>query len=245
MPLSRRTCLGLLGASLAAPAWADAAQDGRLTARPGASPPIAARFGYVPLGLDSPQRDAWLYTPKAASAGTPMPLLVMLHGSGDSARGIAEEIAPQAEARGFALLAPKSRGATWDLHHAPACDDAAFVDKALARTFAMLRTDPARIAIGGMSDGASFALSLGVTNGDLFSDVIAFSGGYLRFAGIAGHPRIFISHGQADRIIPFKLGRRIADTLTADGLDVTFREFDGGHEIPSEGLRAALDRFLK
>lgn len=55
-------------------------------------------------------------------------------------------------------------------------------------------------------------------------------------------PRIFISHGAHDRILPIdRCGRRIASGLKTRGYDVTFREFDGGHEIPAgivrEGLR--------
>lgn len=37
--------------------------------------------------------------------------------------------------------------------------------------------DPAHVAIGGFSDGASCALSLGLVNGDLFTHVMAFSPG--------------------------------------------------------------------
>lgn len=39
--------------------------------------------------------------------------------------------------------------------------------------------DTTRLGVGGFSDGASYALSLGLTNGDLFTHVIAFSPGAL------------------------------------------------------------------
>jgi predicted esterase len=35
----------------------------------------------------------------------------------------------------------------------------------------MVAIDPARVAIGGFSDGATYALSLGLINGDLFKRV--------------------------------------------------------------------------
>jgi poly(3-hydroxybutyrate) depolymerase len=40
--------------------------------------------------------------------------------------------------------------------------------------------DPQRICVSGFSDGASYALSLGLANGDLFTHVAAFSPGFMR-----------------------------------------------------------------
>ncbi|MGZ4788523.1 MAG: hypothetical protein ACXVZX_08375 [Terriglobales bacterium] len=40
--------------------------------------------------------------------------------------------------------------------------------------------DPARIAIGGFSDGASYALTIGITNGRLFTHIVAFSPGFMQ-----------------------------------------------------------------
>ena len=40
--------------------------------------------------------------------------------------------------------------------------------------------DPSRIAMAGFSDGASYSLSVGLANGDLFSAVFGFSPGLAR-----------------------------------------------------------------
>ena len=45
---------------------------------------------------------------------------------------------------------------------------------------------------------ASYALSLGIANGNLFSHVLAFSPGFLAPAGQTGSPRICVSHGTQD-----------------------------------------------
>ena len=55
--------------------------------------------------------------------------------------------------------------------------------------------DPARLVIGGFSDGASYALSLGLINGQLFRKVAAFSPGFVVTGEPEGKPRVFISHG--------------------------------------------------
>ena len=47
--------------------------------------------------------------------------------------------------------------------------DIAFIDRALAQIFNRNAIDPSKVAIAGFSDGASYALSVGLTNGDLFT----------------------------------------------------------------------------
>jgi predicted esterase len=241
--LSRRSCVAALVA-LAVPARAEEL-DGRLTARPNLAPPSppAPRAGdFAPLGLDS--RDAFLYIPKNFSPQSALPLVVALHGSGGSGRDMVEALSAEADKRGLLVLAPASRSNTWDLRHAPGCEDSLFIDRALARVFACAAIDAKRIALMGVSDGAAFALSLGLANGDLFSDVQSFSASQFHIRTTVGRPRVFLSHGRGDRIIPFSTGQRIAGTLSAAGYDVTFRPFVGGHYIPKDGLDAALDRFL-
>ena len=240
MTPTRRATLALLGAApLSLRARADAAKDGRLASRP-APPtlPAPAPGAFIQL-----RGGAMLYVPKTFVAASTMPLLVMLHGAGGDALSIARDHAPSADARGFLVLAPKSRNATWDLHHMPESDDANIVDDALDQAFA--HAAAGRLALAGVSDGASFALSLGLANGDLFSDVIAFSAGLFRIRARVGSPRIFISHGRNDRVLPFSGAERIVATLTGAGYDVAFHPFDGEHEVPPEVLSTALDRFLQ
>ena len=74
---------------------------------------------------------------------------------------------------------PDSRGPPWDVLEGGYGPDVAFLDRALELTFSRCAIDPARIAAEGFSDGASYALSIGITNGDLFSHVIAFSPGFM------------------------------------------------------------------
>ena len=145
------------------------------------------------------------------------------------------------------LLAPASRERTWDLlvgrRYGP---DLALIDRALEQTFSRYAIDPARLAIGGFSDGASYALSLGITNGDLFTHVLAFSPGFMVPAGQTGSPRIFVSHGTRDRVLPIdRCSHRIVPSLKRDGYDVHYREFDGGHTILPEIALEAVGWFTQ
>jgi phospholipase/carboxylesterase len=124
--------------------------------------------------------------------------------------------------------------------------DIAFLDTALAATFARCRIDPARIAIAGFSDGATAALCWGLVNGALFSAIAAFSPGFVHVAAAPeGRPRIFISHGTRDPVFPVeRCGRPIAGTLRTAGYAVDYREFDGGHAVPGGLAVAGLDSLL-
>jgi len=111
----------------------------------------------------------------------------------------------------------------------------------------MRRVDPARVAVCGFSDCASLALALGISNGDLFSRVMAFSPGFIP-GGVekTGKPRIFISHGTRDEILPIEnASRPMVPKLKQSGYDVTFREFDGPHGVPPEIARASIEWFMK
>jgi phospholipase/carboxylesterase len=129
--------------------------------------------------------------------------------------------------------APDSRESTWDAVHVAFGPDVAFIDRALARVFETLAVDPARVAIGGFSDGATYALSLGLVNGDLFQRVVACSPGFLVSGLRVGKPLVFISHGTSDQILPIdRTSRTIVPGLRERGYEVRFHEFEGGHEVP-------------
>jgi phospholipase/carboxylesterase len=173
----------------------------------------------------------------------PVPFLVLLHGAGGSARRVTTRTTAfeLAEELGIVVLAPESRGATWDVVRGGLGPDIEFIDQALQRLFARVRVDSARLALGGVSDGASYALSVGLGNGDLFSHVMAFSPGFINVRRAVGNPRIFISHGTSDDILPIETtSRRFVPKLKEGGYDVHYREFTGGHLVPPDVAREAF-----
>ncbi|GAA1754802.1 hypothetical protein [Kocuria aegyptia] len=221
---------------------ADSPGRGRaaLLARPdAAAPPEPATPGEHELGV-AEERDTLLYVPPEAQL--PVPLVVSLHGAGGSARGGLDLLRRAAGEHGFAVLAPASRGSTWDAVGGDYGPDVAVLDRSLRRTFELVRIDPGRISVAGFSDGASYALGLGLANGDLFGGIAAFSPGYVPPAGRVGEPRVFVSHGVADEVLPIdRTSRRIVPALERDGYDVTFVEFDGGHAVPPDMVAQAAD----
>jgi predicted esterase len=219
-----------------------ASMNGRLLARP-TQATGTAESGLQPLGL-STKRDGLLYVPKNYQASQPAPLVVMLHGAGGDARGGLTPFQNLADAAGLILLAPASRRQTWDVLFGEYGPDITLIDQALAQTFSRYAVDPTKIAIEGFSDGASYALSVGITNGDLFTHVIAFSPGFMTPASQVGTPRLFISHGTRDSVLPIDVcSRKIVPQVRGAGYDVVYREFDGPHTIPPTIVDSALDWF--
>ena len=102
-----------------------------------------------------------------------------------------------------------------------------------------------RRAVVGFSDGASYALSLGPTNGDLFTRVIAFSPGFASPGARRGMPPVFVSHGTRDGVLPIeRCSRRIVPRLEREGYEVCYREFDGPHTVPRSIAHEALGWFV-
>jgi len=190
-------------------------------------------------------RDGIVFVPPGLDPTKPAPLIVGFHGAGGIASQMLDLLAPSAEARGIIVLVPESRGPTWDVIRGGYGPDVAFIDEALRKVFRMHPVDPVRIAASGFSDGASYALSLGVINGELFEHVLAFSPGFMAPTRTEDTPKIFISHGVRDEVLPIgPCSRRIVPALEKAGYDVEYREFDGGHVVPPEMVGRAIDRFL-
>lgn len=250
----------LLALALTLGACADDSGSGRLTARPGTQTPdatpnepqSAATDGRLEMpsggraASEPPQletggdlkpgesyltlngRDALIYVPPSYKPGRPLPLVIELHGASSSAKqGIRPFVNAGAEA---ILIAPKAQGPTWDLTLGGFGPDLESIDELLEYAFEHYAIDRSKIGILGFSDGASYALSLGLVNGDLFSHVIALAPGYFDAPERSGEPKIFIGHGREDGVLSFEGSQDMAEELRADGYDVTFEEHPGSHE---------------
>lgn len=214
------------------------ARRGRLLARPGRPPSQPPAAGVRPLGLRQ-RRDGLLLVPEGAAQS--MPLLVWLHGAGGDAPGMLRMLESQARAAGIALLVPESLGSSWDVIRGGYGPDVVFLDAALKASFAALPVDPARLAIGGFSDGASYALSLGLANADLFRWLLAFSPGFAAPPDTIGQPQIYVSHGTEDDVLPIDAcSRRLVPRLQRSGYAVRYKEFAGGHYVPDHLATEAL-----
>ena len=221
-------------------------RTGRLTAKPNGKPVgNKASIGTQTLKLGI-EKESLIYVPKDYNPGTPACLAVMLHGSGGIAAHGLSYLQQYADVLNIILLAPASQDYTWDIIAGDSFNkDVIFLDGALQFAFDNYAIDTEHIAIGGFSDGASYALCMGLTNGSLFKYIIAFSPGFFYAIGYNGSPAVFISHGVHDRILPINsCSRRIVPQLNRRGLQVLYHEFDGEHEIPANIKQEATRWFI-
>jgi len=197
-----------------------------------------------------------------ASATLHPPLLVLLHGAGHRQAEMVEHFEAEADARGLVLLAPDSAGETWDVvesakeppsidsplanrlsHRFVSSRDERRVDAAIANLAGIVPIDRARTVLAGFSDGATFALAMGLSTSEHFAAVIAWSPGIaIRDVSPARGRRVFVSHGRQDPILKFDVTcGEIVPLLQSEGADVTFLPFDGGHDAPPPVKDAFLD----
>jgi phospholipase/carboxylesterase len=200
-----------------------------------------------PFGPGVHELDLGMPTPTAlvVPPGEPAarPLLVFFHGAGGDGQQSLDAVGGLAAARGVAVLAPTSVGRTWDLLAGGLGSDVAVLDAGLGRVAERLAVS--RTAVAGFSDGASYALSLGLANGELFDAVLAFAPGFMAPPARVGRPTVWICHGAQDRVLPVdRCGRRVARELLAEGYAVTYEEFGGGHEVRPALVRGALEWWL-
>lgn len=222
----------------------------RLQTRP-TSPTVAIEPGEHPLGLSTKRyrgmlRDGTLYIPRIARIRTPLPLLVLLHGGGGRKENY-RHVFPLSEEFGVVMLSLDARDNTWDGVDSPFGPDVVFMDSALKYVFERVAIDPRRIALGGVSDGGFYALSVGMANGDLFTHLVAVAAGYFEHPSPPiGSPRMFLGHGTRDPVYSVASTRdRIVPALRDEGYDVTYYEFDGPHDLPIPVARVALNWFLR
>jgi predicted esterase len=214
-------------------------RHGRLTARP--APPVAPSDGTGLLPFTSARGEllALAYVPEPAP-DRPYRLVLLLHGAGGSPRQALDVMLPFADQQHLLLVAPQSAAASWDLVLVGFGPDIRRIDRVLQE---VLTTHPlAGMTVGGFSDGASYALSIGLINGDVFDSVLAYSPGFAAPLVTHGKPRVFVSHGTADRVLPIdRCSRRLVPQLRALDYEVTYDEFDGGHEVPAPVVRRSMD----
>jgi phospholipase/carboxylesterase len=218
------------------------------------SPVWAATTSLLPRGALIRLPDgavASLPVDRAASDRQP-PLVVLLHGAGQRPEEMIALIENDAACADAVLLAPKSKGVTWDVvamaeSRALAADslssdvlrysssaDADRVMSAIDALRSNVSTDPLHQMLLGFSDGATFALALGTGRDRPFTSVVALSPGLAVAPARAARRRpVLIMHGRRDKSTPFEFTQNtVVPALRDAGVIVKFVPFSGGHEIP-------------
>jgi phospholipase/carboxylesterase len=111
------------------------------------------------------------------------------------------------------------------------------------------RYAPDVLVLGGFSQGAMVSYDVALAAEPPVDRVAAMSGVMLADslpglrASHAPKPRIFISHGRQDSMLPFAAAEKAKEMLERHGYAVEWHPFEGAHEIPSSVVEA-LTSFL-
>jgi phospholipase/carboxylesterase len=219
---------------------------GRLLARPGE--PIGGED--ISPGLRefdvAPGRRALLLVPTTYRPDRATRFVLAVHGISGLAEGAMRIFAPSADDDGLLVLAPQAAEGQWDMFRDGYGQDVRFIDAALTKVFNGFRVDPTRMLISGFSEGASYSLTLGLINGDLFTNVASLSPEFVGPGAREGMPRIYISHGTEDRVFPIdQTSRKIVPKLRDQGYRVRYHEYPGRHELDLDIAAEATRWFLR
>jgi phospholipase/carboxylesterase len=108
--------------------------------------------------------------------------------------------------------------------------------------------DPNSVYLMGFSQGAMLSLAVALTYPGSAAGVVAMSGRVLPQAlgqvtdkdTLTGLP-IFLAHGSRDMLIPINHGREARAKLSELPIELTYREYDMGHEISYDSLKDIVE----
>jgi phospholipase/carboxylesterase len=205
--------------------------------------------GSVPVE-NGPARGV-LLTPEVIDSTRRYPLITVFHGAGRQDELIAKGLRDEPARRDALFFVPRSVQPTWDLIAGGPRTDLDFLEFAWDLIYRRYPIDFARQALMGYSDGASYALSIGLANPQHFSALIAWAAGFVRVdsaARVAGakRPRIYLEYGSHDELFPFEhVALPMRANLASAGFDVTFSVDEGGRHWPSGSFQGeALDWYF-
>jgi polyhydroxybutyrate depolymerase len=186
----------------------------------------------------------------------PVPLLIGLHGAGDSGDNFiqATGLVALATANAFVVVGPYGYNAGWfvqqnegwpgaDGNSSSLQNDIAFMELIIEETSADYWIDPDRIYAVGHSRGGGFTALLAITSGQMTTYLGAYESPFAAYGVNAGYdpfqgqvdaataaPKrpVWVIHGTADGVVQFSWGEDLANDLTASGWDVTFTPVTGG-----------------
>ena len=179
------------------------------------------------------------------------PLVTVFHGAGRQDELLVRTYRDEPARRQAVFFIPRSTSPTWDLLVGEERPDLDFLEHAYAEIYRRVPVDHTRQALVGYSDGASYAVAIGLSNPRLFSAVMGWAAGFVVFDPTAvaptdPRPRILLEHGTLDPVFPFEqIALRNCAILRRLGYEVELRVDEGGIHWPSRAFQpAALDWFF-
>lgn len=179
------------------------------------------------------ERTYHVHVPPSYNGKTPMPMVLLLHGHGQTGEEIARhtKMNELADREGFIAIYPDARAwagrsdwRAWDTNNGlippgSHADDVGFLRKIIENTEKNLAIDPKRIFMAGLSNGGMMAFRAAGELSDKVAAIAVVSGA---MSGIEPPPKLPISvlniHGTEDEIVPYEGLKNVPASLTSVGL---------------------------
>jgi predicted esterase len=221
---------------------------------------VEPREDPLPTGfvrIEHEASSAILLTPDEIDRGRRYPLFTVLHGAGRQDAALAKGYRHEPARRQALFLIPRSVEPTWDLIAGSERRDLDFLEYAYDLIYRRYPIDPLQQGLIGYSDGASYALSVGLCNASMFRALMVWAAGFLvldpptaeafrRSSPSGARPRVYLEYGTHDELFDFQqVALPMRENLEKAGLDVTFSVDEGGRHWPSGDFhREALDWYF-
>lgn len=187
------------------------------TAAASALCPTLPAAGTLTVETPNGSRRVLVHLPASAANGRAFPVVIVLHGLGDTSVGIelASEFSRKADKAGFIAVYPQAIGtpSRWDIAGA---NDTAFIGSLLTELEHDPCVDPLRIYAAGISWGGGMVDALGCRLSDRIAAIASISGVYgsgWQGPCVAIRPMPVIAfHGVIDPLVPYAGGSIIGST---------------------------------
>ncbi|MDG2333543.1 MAG: hypothetical protein P8Q97_04895 [Myxococcota bacterium] len=217
--------------------------------------PMEIRAEASPTGLvkvESGDSQAVLLTPPTVDPEIQYPLITVFHGAGRQDEWLVKACQGAPEARQAFFLVPRSREPTWDLiAGGDGQPDLEFLEYAWDLIFRRYPIDGTRQVLMGYSDGASYALSLVLSNPGFFDAALCWAAGFAMMDRSAvgnqeKRTRFYLEYGTADELFSFdQVALPMRENLERAGYEVEFSVDEGGRHWPSGSFQGeALDWYF-
>ena len=171
-------------------------------------------------------RAYYLYVPSTAKADAPVPLVVLLHGSGHVGMSLAEKWKDLAKKENFIIAGPDSSDTKGWASPQDGPDYLRDLVEELGKKYPI---NPRRVYLFGHSAGASFALEISLMESQYFAATAIHAGALPSsdrdLIGLAKRKiPMFIQVGDRDSFAPLKIVRATRDVLTENGFECQLTE---------------------
>ena len=169
------------------------------------------------------QRSYYLFVPSSVKQTEPVPLVVLLHGSGRNGLSLVERWKDLAESEGFIIVGPdSSNGESWRMPQ----DGPEFIYELVEMLIKKYPIAPDRLYLFGHSAGAVYSLDLAMLESEYFAAAAVHAGAWrtdedYRFVEVAARKTpIRITVGDIDSFFPLESVRRTEKTMKSRGFEV-------------------------